>query len=245
MEPNEVIETIGSITKLEKLCPLKKSIVENSLVLLNTNPFPGYQVNEKDVEKPVSVFIILKYRYSPEKTNRINKNLVDNRIATCIPSFGEILTSTSILPCIRIKKLSNFSVVPVIQNFFKRHGLQLMEYHPFNEVVRIKIFKTFRLIEIADGVYRDLNDGEKIYIRIPSSINVVNLKNISDKIKSDSLNANFDAAPGIIYRFYGPEDVIRIYDHDKTLRRAIEHKKVFLREIRKEFLVSSKLKSNQ
>jgi len=242
MEPNEVIETIGSITKMEKLRSLERDVLNNTLVLRNIDPFPGYQTNNDPVgndSKPGSIFIVLKYRYAPEKINRINKNLAASRITSCYPSFGEIITRESILPCIRIKGLDSFSTIPVIQNFFKRNDLQLMDYRKINDNARIKIFKTFRLIEIAKGLYRDLNEGEKIYIRIPGSINWKRFDYITKKIKISAKDLNFDAALGIIYRFCGPEDVIRVYDRKKTLERALELKKLYLKSIKNEMLISA------
>ena len=104
MEPSEAIETIGSITKMEKLCSLEHDIIKNTLVLKNIDPFPGYRSDsDTDDSKPGSVFIILRYRYAPEKINRINKNLVESKITSCYPSFGEIIIRSSIFPCIRIK----------------------------------------------------------------------------------------------------------------------------------------------
>lgn len=242
MEPNEVIETIGSITKMEKLRSLERDILDNTLVLRNIDPFPGYHSNHDPVgkdSKAGSIFVILKYRYAPEKINRINKNLADSKITSCYPSFGEIIIRESIFPCIRIKGLNDYSSIPVIQNFFKRHDLGLLNFRPVEDIARIKIFKTFRLIEIAEGLYRDLNEGEKIYVRIPNSLNWKRFDYMTKKIKHTAKNQNFDAALGTIYRFCGPEDVIRIFDKNKTLERALELKKVYLKSIKSDMLISS------
>ncbi len=240
----EVIETIGSITKMESLRSLERDVLENTLVLLNTDPFPGYRPPKDSYNpliKPASVFIVLRYRYAPEKINRINQKFARSNISRCYPSFGEIITRESILPCIRIKGLQNYDVIPGIQSFFKQQELELMEYRAVETEARIKIFKNFRLIEIAEGLYRDLNDGEKLYIRIPKSINWKFFDSIQKKIKYNLENPNFDAAMGTIYRFCGPEDVIRIYDHDKSLRRAMELKKHFIREVKSDVLLSAKM----
>lgn len=241
MEPSEAIETIGSITKMEKLCSLEHDIIKNTLVLKNIDPFPGYRSDsDTDDSKPGSVFIILRYRYAPEKINRINKNLVESKITSCYPSFGEIIIRSSIFPCIRIKRLEDFSDIPVIQNFYKRHDLHLFDYRPLEDIAWIKIFKTFRLLEIAEGLYRDLNDGEKFYVKIPNNLSWKQFDSITGKVRHSVKNSNFDVAQGIIYRFCGTEDVIRIYDKNKTLHRALELKKYFLKSIKNEMLVSAR-----
>jgi hypothetical protein len=206
------------------------------------DPFPGCKKVNDSISpgnKPGSVFIILRYRYAPEKINRINKDLVNSRITGCYPSYGEIITRDSIFPCIRLKGINDYKIIPLIQNFFKRNDLKHMDYRAVEGKARIKIFKSFRLIEMNEGLYRDLNDGEKIYIRIPHSINWKRFEYIQKKIKYNLQNANFDAAMGIIYRFCGPEDVIRIYDQDKSLERALELKKLFIKEVKREVLISA------
>jgi hypothetical protein len=243
MKQTEVIETIGSITKMESLDSFEEDVLPNSMVLKNTDPFPGYRakISGANQDKPRSIFIILRYRYAPEKINHINRDMMASRITDCHPSFGEIITRESILPCIRIKYIKDYSLIPVIQNFYKRNDLKLMDYKHFNGPARIKIFKAFRLTEIAEGLYRDLNDGEKIYIHIPHAINWKRFDHITKKIKYHINNPNFDAALGVIYRFCGPEDVIRIYDQEKTLERAIQLRKIFVKEVKSDLLISASL----
>ena len=116
-----------------------------------------------------------------------------------------------------------------------------MDYRQFSGPARIKIFKAFRLTEIAEGLYRDLNDGEKIYIHIPNSINWKRFDYITKKIKYHIKNPNFDAALGVIYRFCGPEDVIRVYDQIKTQERAIHLRKLFVKEVKSDMLISTSI----
>jgi hypothetical protein len=54
------------------------------------------------------------------------------------------------------------------------------------------------------------------------------------RVKSNLHDINFDAALGVINRFTGPEDVIRIYDSNKTLERALELKKFYMKEFKRE-----------
>jgi len=238
MEQNSVIETIGSITKMENLQSIDNNIMENSLVLRNVDPFPGYHLTNNQ-NKPSSIFIILRYKYDPEKINRILQDVTNSRIVVNYPSQGEIITQNALLPCIRFKGISDYFTIPVIQQFLKKCDLQLMPYQKIDCRARIKIFKTFRIIEISDGIYRDLNDGEKIYIKIPNSLNWKRFEYITKKIRYNLKNKNFDAALGVIYRFCRTEDVIRIYDVNKTLERALSLKKIYIREIKNDILVDT------
>lgn len=244
MEYNSIIETIGSITKMENLQSIESTIMNNYLVLRNIDPFPGFK-QPNNQNKPSSIFIILRYKYDPEKINRILQDLTLSKIVIKYPCQGEIITQNALLPCIRIKGITDYSIIPVIQDFLKQHDLQLMSYQHIDSRARIKIFKTFRIVEIGEGIYRDLIDGEKIYIKIPSSLNWKRFEYITKKIRYNLTDKNFDAALGVIYRFCGTEDVIRIFDTNKTMERALTLKKLYLKEIKNEIMFeTSKLLHN-
>jgi hypothetical protein len=233
MDHSEVIETIGSITKMESVISIEQSILENSLVLKNIDPFPGFRKEKEKKSEYVtlSFFIILKNRYTSEKINSIIWDLASDKLVIFYPSIGEIITQSSIYSCIRIKGIKDLNQILNIQTYIYKHGLELMEYQNINCWARIKIFKTFKLVEIADGLYRDLNEGEKIYIRISNSMNWKDFERITKNVKYKLKNRNFDSALGIIYRFCGPEDVIRVFDEEKTLERALLIKKMYFKEI--------------
>lgn len=240
MERNQVIETIGSITKVEHLTDLKTSVVNNSLVLKNVNPFPGITNQNISIsDKPGSLFIILRYRYAPEKINRINCNMLAEHNLVTYPSYGEVTVGKDILPCVRLKNLDNYDQIIPLQNFLLNHDLQLMPYRTIDNECTIKIFKTFKLAEIGDGLYRDLYDGEKFYIKIDRALNWKRFEYVVKKIKFNEETSDFDAALGVIYRFMGPENVIRIFDKDISYKRAIQLRKVFLKEVKDEIHLSA------
>ena len=240
MEHNQVIETIGSITKVEHLTDLQTGVVKNSLVLKNVNPFPG--ITNQDItlsNKPGSSFVILRYRYAPEKINRINGSLYEELKLKVNPSYGEINLDKDILPCVRVKGLDSYEQIIPIQECLQNHDLQLMPYRRIDYEGKIKIYKTFKLAEIAKGLYRDLFDKEKLYIKIERPINWKRFDYVVKKIKHNLGNSEFDAATGIIYRFAGPENVIRIFDKDISYERGILLRKSFLKEVKDEIHLSA------
>jgi hypothetical protein len=239
MEQSRIIETIGSITKMEQVCALDSKILDNTLVLQNIRPFPGLQKENALRSKHLgSFFIILRYRYAPEKINKINFDLFKEASLKRYPSYGEIITPENIFPCIRLKEIEASEII-AIQEYFKGRDLQLMVHKAFDQLCRIKIFKTFRLVEMADGLYRDLTDGEKFYIQINTDLNWKRFDYLVKKIKFNLEIPEFDAALGVIYRFCGPQNVIRIFDQNKSLERAMNLKKWFLSEIKKEINIST------
>lgn len=239
MEQNRVIETIGSITKMEHLRSQKTGMLENTLVLNNVTPFPGVKDSGFHERANLgSVFIILRYRYAPEKINRINHELFKDKLLKRYPSYGEIITHKTILPCIRLKEVDLDGILD-IQEYLKSKTLQFMVFKEFDQIGRIKIFKTFKLVEIGNGLYRDLNEGEKFYIQITGDLNWKRFEYISKKIKYNLENKEFDVAMGVIYRFCGPQNVIRVFDKDKSQDRALSLRKWFISEIKKEIQLST------
>jgi hypothetical protein len=242
MELNNVIETIGSITKMEILESVRYNVLNETLVLKNLIPFPGYSRKNDTLnfcKNQESILITLRYQYPSDKINRIFKKLVAEKIIKGFPSYGEINMSGLIYPCIRLKGLPNYSLIPYIQQFFQKNELQLMNYKDINGPAIIKIFKSFRIIKIAEGLYRDANDLEKIYIRIPLSMIWNDFDEVTKKIKLNIANPNFDAALGAIYRFYGSENVIRIYDKEITFEKARNLKMMYLKEIKTDQIILS------
>lgn len=241
MERNQTIETIGSITKKERLKHLDRNILPNTLVLKTINPFPGIRNNMDGfmTRIPESLFIILRYRYSSEKIHRIYAKLKQKNKLTVLPGHGEIIHGSGILPCIRIKGLEDYTQLEAIQSHLLKNDLQLMTYKELDNDCKIKIFKNFKLVEIGDGLYRDLIDIHKVYIRIENPINWKRFDTVINKIKFNLEDNQFDAALGVIYRFSGSENVIRILDRQVTLKRAIELRKAILKEFKNEIHLSA------
>lgn len=244
MNTQPIIETTGNITKMEVLSNVEYQILPCSLVLTNKNPFPDFIPNKKEndpLKRPHSFYLVLMYRYFPEKLERIAKALINENIIECSSSIGEIILQNNIYPCIRIKRLKADNLLIDIQEFYKKKDIKFMGHKKINSEAKIKVFKHFRIVEIAEGIYRDLNEGEKFYFTIPLQLNWKLFDYINKRVKSNLQNPNFDAVLGVINRFTGPEDVIRVYDSNKTLERALEIKKYFYKEFKKEKMLLNNL----
>ncbi|UCH15477.1 MAG: hypothetical protein JSV22_05805, partial [Bacteroidales bacterium] len=147
-------------------------------------------------------------------------------------------------PCIRIKGLECYDLIPEIQADYKNNDIKFMSFKAIDSDGKIKVFKHFKITEITDGIYRDLFEGEKFYFTIPLQINWRLLEHLTNNVKKKIENSNFDSALGIINRFNGPEDVIRIYDRNKTLERALEIKNKYLKELKREHTLTTNIKNS-
>ena len=70
------------------------------------------------------------------------------------------------------------------------------------------------------------------------------LEHLTHNVKKKIENSNFDSALGIINRFNGPEDVIRIFDRTKTLERALEIRNKYLKELKREHALTTNIKKS-
>ncbi len=235
MERGNSIETTGSITKVQKLTNLEQHVLSNTLVLISENTFPGYIARKEfNRNSPLnSVYLILMYRYFPEKIERIS-NIMRQKYRNCNFGCGEIEIQNKIFPCIRIKGLTCCELIPEIQAGYKNNDIKLMSFRKIKNEGNIRVFKHFKISEISNGIYRDLYEGEKFYFIVPARINWQLLTYITNNIKKEISDNDFDPAIGIINRFAGPEDVIRIFDRNKTLKRALEIKNKYLKELGKQ-----------
>jgi hypothetical protein len=245
MLPSQIIETTGCIIKVERLKNIEKDTLPNTLVMKSEKPFPGLDDREgQETRKKLTyVYLILMYRYFPEKIERISKVLKEEKYNDCSFSCSEIIIQNRIFPCIRIKGLDTYCMIPEIQLDYKNNDIKFMSNRPVDCEGKIKVFKHFKISEITEGIYRDLFEGVKFYFTIPTQINWRLLMHISNNVKRNIKNPNFDPALGIINRFTGPEDVIRIFDKNKTLERALELKNKYLKELKREHKLTENLKN--
>jgi len=207
-------------------------------------PFPGYEDKSslKTKAKLNYVYLILMYRYFPEKIERISRVLKEEKYNKCNFSCSEIVIENKILQCIRIKGLECYEIIPEIQADYKYNDIKYTSFKAIDSEGKIKVFKHFKISEITEGIYRDLFEGEKFYFTIPVQINWRILEHLTHNVKKKIENSNFDEALGIINRFNGPEDVIRIFDKNKTLERALEIRNKYLKELKREHALTNNFK---
>jgi hypothetical protein len=236
MEPKQVIETTGTITKVENLAQIDYHTLDDTLVLESKKQLSGL-VTRTNSDKPEAVYLVLLYRYFPEKISRLAKALKEKYNAEWWSASGEIIIKNKVYPIIRIKGLSKYDYIPVIQDFYKSNDIKFAPYRILWAPGRIIVHKHFRIIELIDGIYRDLYEPERFYFVVPEQLTWNMLVYFTRHVKSNLENPAFDAALGVINRFSGPEDVIRIFDRDKTLERALLIRNQYLKILKRESLL--------
>jgi hypothetical protein len=220
MEINQILETRGAIIKEERVKSLESNILENSLVLENTDAFPGYfGENLPDNTKPRSLFIILDKKYDGLFLARTLKNISAKMDHKCYGSFGDITIKSKVFNCIRIKNLECFPTVKRLQQAIIDAKVGIMKYQNIDENALIRIHKSFLMQPISEGIYRDLYEQDRFCFTIPLLLKWDEFKKITSLVKSNMENSMFDAALGFIWRVEGLMDIVRIYDKNLDLNR--------------------------
>ena len=240
MKQLTVIQTIGSIIKQELLNSLNDNILPNTCVLfsrkLDSERFTERDQIQLEGEQLSSIYIVLQYRYAPEKILKLSKQISKLLNTECSITYVEIMLKDKILPCIRIKRLRHMSYVSTIQKIIKTNNFKLSQTPIIIDNCFVKIFKNFKVLEIDPYIYRDYFEREKIYIKPPYGIDNDLFNLLVFRVKEKMVNNNFDAALGELYRFNGTETIIRILDKNRSLERALEFKMYFMKELDSEII---------
>lgn len=230
------LEVTGYIKKLETLTNVESNIINNTLVLENLHPFPGYHgSNFPDNSNPRSLFFIVNEKYSFEKTARMSKSVKKQVDYDFNASEGTIYIQPYKYNCLRIKYLDSFKYLKNIQELFKKEGVKYARFKSVNKEAIITINKVFYIEEEKDGIYWDCKNDSKYYIELPEKISWETFKNFTFKIKNNLEKNNFDAALGAFYRRKEIADIVRIYDQERTPERAEQLKSMYWEEIRRSY----------
>jgi hypothetical protein len=231
MAENRIIETFGSITKVEQLHTLESNILDNTFVLEAYEPFPGYHgKNLPSDSVPHHIFLVTKKEYLQEQILRASQKIRQYFRHNFGARQGQLHIFNSKLHCIRIKDLPGFELVPELQSCFQSEGIEFMRKRTFNNSGLIKVNKYFELSEIEEGVYKDLVDMRMFYLEIPVQLTWKLFEQITFSIKNNIDNRNFDAALGLLYR-KDLIDVVRIFEKECSLDKLAIIRKKYLEEI--------------
>ena len=213
------IESLGKIIKEETLQNVDFNVIQNTLVLENLEPFPGYHGENLPVEsKPESLFLITTKEFPTEIIFRISQRLCQYHHLNFDASPAEITIFNNLYHAIRIKGLSAYSSIADIQGCYIDQGITFLKYKKIKSTGIIKIEKVFRLAKIDDFIYKDREDELTYYLSIPYHFNWNLFKKVTYALKNNLENRNFDAAMGFIYlkellnfvRIYAQTDINRL-----------------------------------
>ncbi len=231
MQPNYIIETIGTIQKIETLI----SVDFEDLVLESLHPFPGYHgTTIPDQTNPKSIFLVMRSKETDEEVIRKTIKVREKFSSKFDASPGNIMVFNQLEPCIRIKDLENYALIGELIALYKEQGISFIKGRKiasYDGLIRIRKF--FVMDEVNEGIYMDKDTPEMGYFEVPARLDWDVFEKITLQIKHNIEDNNFDAALGTFYRKTGLKDVIRIYDTNVCLGECLFLREKYLAEIKK------------
>jgi hypothetical protein len=232
MNANARIESLGKIIKEETLQSVTFNVIQNTLVLENLEPFPGYHGENLPIESaPESVFLMTTKACLTETIFRLSRNICSYHNLSFDACPAEITLFNTPYYGIRLKGLHSYTVIADIQGCFIDQGIPFLKYKKIRSVGVMKIEKIFRLEKIDENVYKDQEDALTYYLEIPYSFNWNLFKKVTGNIKNNLENRNFDAAIGFVYmkeivdfiRIYANTDISRLKHIREKYLEEISH----------------------
>lgn len=228
-----IIETMGSITKVEELETLSGNILENTLVLEEIAPFPGYHGGIlPSGYNPTAVYLILKKKVSTVGIMRITQNIQKFFKHEFDGTAAEISINNDVFHCIRLRNFNNYDILPDLQKAYVHEGLRFRNKKKITGTGVIEIKKHFELEKLAEGMYKDLEDPLMYYLQIPKHLNWSLFSEITTSIKHNLDDLSFDGAQGAIYMKEITE-VVRIFAGNMSVDDLHKIRERYLEELRK------------
>lgn len=234
MKANMLIETLGRIIKVEALTSIDYNIIPNTLVMENSEPFPGYFGHNmpKDLA-PRSIFLITSKKYKDTKLRRIVAEIKAENNQPCDITTGSIRIYNNKYYCLRANGLSCFENIPGLQNALSDKGVRFAKKKKIHAPGRIILNKYFKLEITEQGLYKNLLQPEQYFIPVPRKLKWKEFYDISMNIKNNIDNKLFDAALGYMLRENSIVDFVRIYDKDQSPERMLKIRDMYMSEIQR------------
>lgn len=222
----KIFETIGTITKKEKLAVVEAETNSNALILEALQPFPGYHgATVPDSLEPESLFAITRLMYNDERIIRTIQSLKKESPVEFDGAPGTLNIQHEDYNFIRFKYLPYANAGEVI-NQFEKTGIEFKKTRkivPYESILKVRKF--FTLQENIEGIYNDREDNNMFYLEIPVLLRWNTFEKITIEMKYNMEDNNFDAAQSSIYCRKGLMDFVRIYDRD-----SCQGKLIFIRD---------------
>jgi hypothetical protein len=230
-ETMPTIETVGTILKVETLTTLTESILNNTLVLENIEPFPGYHGSNLPTEPiPHYLYFILNKKYATERIIRITQSIKRYFKPEFDATAGRICIYNDQFYCVRVKDLKSFANIAELQSCYYDEGLRFMKKKNISGPALIRLNKYFILQKLEEGIFLDLEEPRMHYLQIPLQLRWKLFEKITYTIKNNFDNPNFDSALGSIF-LKEVIDVLRIFAKEWNIDRLRDLRKKYLDEI--------------
>ena len=231
---SKYIEVTGNINKEETTEALLEHKLKNTFVVIDDKPYPGYHYHKIDArmtEKSTTIFLVLNKRYTwasiIRATERVNQFLDESLQA----SYAELFLFNVPYYSIRLMGLKDLSLLGTIQKAYQEEGFVFMKNIRMSKpkVAFFKVKRFFDITKIDEGIYKD--DEGRNFIIINRKIKWELFRKMTQSVKMNMNNNNFDIVNGAFYMNHMLVDFIRVFDPKSDLERLREIRTAYQKQI--------------
>ncbi len=211
MKTGKTLKICGSITKKESLVYLTGNKLENTTIAEADQPYSNYYGQVPNKPEPNSLFLFTEMEYSLEEALRFTQNIdicAKNKVNA---ASAVIYSAQHKLPAIRIRNFPDYQHLKILQECYKKQGVDFVKRNiPESEPV-IKVNKCFSLQVAGDGYFLDLDEPNEGYFAIPYNPKFQEFEALIQDVRNNTSHSLFDAAFGGIIIKGTVVDIVRIY----------------------------------
>ena len=220
-------ELIGKIIIQEKIDTIDENKLPNTFVINVPDPYKNYYGRFTEIVKPVSIIFVTKTPNSFEKILRVTKKINEKYHLNLDGAKCEVTMNSRKLDGVRVKGINRFHEIGQIQQYYKDEGYDFAKSEKFKSTeVLIRINRFFNVEEVEKGIYHSQDEDEVYYIEVPRYMTWDEFKKLTQEIKHNIFDANYDIAKGIFYVNHGITEILRVVKPKATLEllKTIQHK---------------------
>lgn len=220
-------ELIGKIIIQEKIDTIDENKLPNTFVINVPDPYKNYYGRFTEIVKPVSIIFVTKTPNSFEKILRVTRKINEKYHLDLDGAKCEVTMNSRKLDGIRVKGINRFHEIGQIQQYYKDEGYDFAKSEKFKSTeVLIRINRFFNVDEVEKGIYHSRDEDGVYYIEVPRYMTWDEFKKLTQEIKHNIFDANYDIAKGIFYVNHGITEILRVVKPKATLEllKTIQHK---------------------
>ncbi|MDO9138080.1 MAG: hypothetical protein Q7U21_09665 [Lutibacter sp.] len=204
-------ELIGKIIIQEKIDTIDENKLPNTFVINVPDPYKNYYGRFTEIVKPVSIIFVTKTPNSFEKILRVTKKINEKYHLNLDGAKCEVTMNSRKLDGVRVKGINRFHEIGQIQQYYKDEGYDFAKSEKFKSTeALIRINRFFNVDEVEKGIYHSHDEDEVYYIEVPRYMTWDEFKKLTQEIKHNISDANYDIAKGIFYVNHGITEILRV-----------------------------------
>jgi ribosome-interacting GTPase 1 len=211
-------ELIGKIIIQEKIDTIDENKLPNTFVINVPDPYKNYYGRFTEIVKPVSIIFVTKTPNSFEKILRVTKKINEKYNLKLDGAKCEVTMNSRKLDGVRVKGINRFHEIGQIQQYYKDECYDFAKSEKFASTeVLIRINRFFNIDELDKGIYHSKDEDNTYYIEVPRYMGWDEFKKLTQEVKHNITDANYDIAKGIFYVHHGITEILRIVKPKATL----------------------------